>query len=213
MATGGVLLSRILPPGIVIAEIDDVGQSIVLHPGEAGYVSKSGDIRRRDFALGRHCAHVALARLSLADMAIARGANGAPIWPEGIVGSITHTKGYAAALVGHTNMFLALGVDAERIGGVTENLYSRLFTTAERMHLATRDTKERDRDATILFSAKEAVYKACNSLAGGERISFQDVDIALNDDSFSAKLVTSPVEGRFIVSENLVMTAVWLPPF
>ncbi|HEY4078846.1 MAG TPA: 4'-phosphopantetheinyl transferase superfamily protein [Rhizomicrobium sp.] len=205
------VLSRIVPSGVAAAEIEDIGQPVALHPDEAGYVSKSGDVRLRDFTLGRHCAHAVLARLGQPDFAIAPDANGAPIWPEGIIGSITHTKGYAAALAGRTDMFLAVGVDAERIGGVTENLYSRLFTAAECVRLSMQDAKGRGRDATILFSAKEAVYKACNNLAGGERISFQDIDITLTGDRFRAILVTGQITGRFIVSGDLAVTAAWLP--
>jgi phosphopantetheine--protein transferase-like protein len=207
----GETLSRIVPPGIVVAEIEDVGQPVAFHPDEAGYVEKSGDKRQRDFALGRLCAHAALAQLGFADTAIAQGGNGAPVWPEGIAGSITHTKGYAAALAGRTDMYLGIGVDAEWIGGVTENLYSRLFTATERAHLAMRNMAGRRRDATLLFSAKEAVYKAWNVLAGGERISFQEIDITLNDGDFSAMLAAGPVTGRFITNGELAVTAVWLP--
>src|SRR4051812_19673514 len=94
------LLSRILAPGLFGAEMEDAGQAVVLAPLEERLVASASDKRRRDFALGRACAHQALAALGFDDGAIAIRQNGAPLWPTGVLGSITHTHGYAAALVG-----------------------------------------------------------------------------------------------------------------
>ena len=86
--------------------------------------------RRRDFALGRACARAALSALGRGDAVIGRDDNGAPQWPAGVLGSITHTKGYAAALVAETHDAGGVGVDAERVGGVTQDLWPRLFDAA-----------------------------------------------------------------------------------
>ena len=140
--------------------------------------------------------------LGLPDAVIGVGADGAPAWPQGIAGSITHTKGYAATLVGQG--FHAIGLDAERIGGVTANLFPRLFTERERAALAGLEGAARGLAATLLFSAKESFFKA--GLAG-PRLVFQAVDIVLADDGF----IANGHPGRFAANNDLVVTALALP--
>ena len=93
------LISRILAPGLFGAEMADADQPVFLAPQEDMLVAQAGPKRRRDFALGRACAHAALSTLGHDMAVIGRRENGAPHWPDGVVGSITHTSGYAAALV------------------------------------------------------------------------------------------------------------------
>src|SRR5438067_3713406 len=153
------LLPHILAPGLFGAEMEDAGQPVCLHPLEERLMTGSSDKRRRDFALGRACAHDALAALGYGDAAIGTGERGAPLWPTTVLGSITHTKGYAAALVAEARDFSGVGVDAERVGGVTEDLWPRLFDAGEREYLLALDAASRPAMATLFFSAKEACYK------------------------------------------------------
>jgi len=110
-------MAKVLMPGLYGAELFDLGQELPLHPEEERIVAGAALKRRRDFTLGRACAHAALAELDLDKGPIARAGNGAPVWPAGLVGSITHTPGYAAALVARAADFAGLGVDAELVGG------------------------------------------------------------------------------------------------
>src|SRR4051794_10899097 len=96
------LWSRILAPHLSGAEMEDSGQSVFMPVLEDVLVEKAAPKRRREFALGRACARAALKGLGHGDAVIGKSANGAPIWPDGIIGSITHTASYAAALVGET---------------------------------------------------------------------------------------------------------------
>jgi 4'-phosphopantetheinyl transferase EntD len=182
----------------------DRGQDIALHPREAAHIAGAGDVRRRDFALGRFCARAALARLGYANAVIARQQNGAPVWPAGIVGSITHTKGYAAAMAGNAHDFLGVGIDAERIGGVTEDLFPRLFTVRERAALAALDGDARHQAATVFFSAKESFFKAGFS---GPQLSFRAIEIEVEGDA----LLANGRRGRFAAGDGLVLT-VLAPP-
>jgi 4'-phosphopantetheinyl transferase EntD len=195
------VIACVLMPGLFGAEITDHGQAMELHPGEAHHVTQSGDSRRRDFALGRHCARAALAQAGHYAV-IGRQASGAPLWPPGFTGSITHTRGYAAALAAPTDCYRAIGLDAERIGGVTEDLFPRLFTPTERALLENPQT--RDLTATILFSAKEAFFKTGHA---GPHLMFQQVAIELEGDSFLA----NGHPGRFAADDGLVLTALAIP--
>jgi 4'-phosphopantetheinyl transferase EntD len=198
------LVSRLLVPGLSGAEIWDQGQAVAIHPGEIGYVAGSAEKRRRDFALGRSCARAALAEMGLGDAVIAKGDNGAPVWPSGIVGSITHTSGYAAALAGESRNFAGLGIDAERAGGVTPDLWPRLFTPTEQETLRTQADPQVS--ATLLFSAKEASYKA---LARKAALVFREIEISLERDGFVAAACGAGLAGRYAVDKGVVLAAAW----
>ena len=111
------------------------------------------------------------------------GEGGAPLWPAGIVGSITHTTGYAAALVAEAHLFSGLGVDAERVGGVTQDLWPRLFDAAERDHLTVLECESRAVMATLFFSAKETAYKAWRMKGA---LAFRDIRITPEPKGFTA---------------------------
>ena len=160
------LLAQVLAPPVFGAEIYDAGQTLSLPTQEAALVAAAGASRQRDFTLGRSAARQALTAAGMADAVLPRADNGAPLWPAGFVGSITHTKGYAAALAARTDAVRGLGIDAERIGGVTETLAPRLFCEPETDWLAAVPAALHPLAITLLFSAKEAAFKASNPPAG-----------------------------------------------
>ena len=196
------LVTRLLVPGLFGAEIWDEGQPVPVHPEEAIAVAGSAEKRRRDFALGRACAHAALAGLEVGNAVIARGDHGAPLWPPGVTGSITHTEGYAAALVGRN--FTGIGIDAERAGAVGQDLWPRLFSSAEQDQLASHS--EPLLAATLLFSAKEASYKAW---AQKGALAFRDIEITLGDGTFTATRADARLGGRFATESGIVLVAAW----
>ena len=51
--------------------------------------------RAQEHRLGRYCAEQALKAIGIKCDEIKSSAQGYPIWPKGIVGSISHSKGYA----------------------------------------------------------------------------------------------------------------------
>jgi len=200
------LLPRTLAPGLSGAEMEDAGQPVSLDPREAVLLRGSSDKRRRDFALGRACAHAALVALGRHDAVIGIGARGAPLWPDGVLGSITHTSGYAAALVAETRGFSGVGLDAERVGQVTEDLWPRLFDAAERDHLLDVDAASRPVLATLLFSAKEACYKAWTLK---EALRFHDIHVAPETGGFTATRASDKLNGRYVLEGDLMLTAAW----
>jgi 4'-phosphopantetheinyl transferase EntD len=205
MPPGENLIARVSVPGAFGVEIEDCGQAVPTHPDEDVWVASSSPARRREFALGRFCARAALIQMGAGDVVIAPGPDGAPVWPAGIVGSITHTAGYAAAIVGSRSDFLGIGVDAERIGGVTEHLFPKLFDSQERALLATLDEEKRCLVSTIFFSAKEAYFKAWRPV-NGKPLSFQDIHVVWEGERFHA----NQDQGLVAISGGLVVTSVLL---
>ena len=198
------LIAGLLQPGMQGAELHDTGQVLTLHPAEEPHVARAAEKRRRDFAAGRICARAALAPLGHGEAAIGMGEDGAPHWPHGILGSITHTSLYAAAVAGEARHFGGLGIDAERVGGVTPKLWPRLFSVAEKAALEKR--ADADVAATLLFSAKEAAFKAWRMRGA---LAFRDIAIDLGEGCFTADHAGKRLSGRYAVDGDLVLTLAW----
>ena len=107
------MIEEILPPAVAAAEAFGDRPDAELFPEEHAVMGRATGKRRGEFATGRACARDALARLGRPPVAILPGDRGAPGWPPGIVGSITHCAGYRAAAVGPAADVLAIGLDAE----------------------------------------------------------------------------------------------------
>jgi 4'-phosphopantetheinyl transferase EntD len=203
------LLATLLPAGVVAVDIMDDGQVIALRPGEAAMVAGAGDKRRRDFALGRHCAHLALARLGMTATAMLSSPQGAPLWPDGIVGSITHTHGYAAAIAAPRALYRGLGVDAEPVGGVTEALHARLFDAEERERLMAMAPEARAETAAIMFGAKEAHHKATSPAAP---LRFRDLQVTLTGPEILVRDAGgAQSKGAWRIARGLALVLVGLP--
>jgi 4'-phosphopantetheinyl transferase EntD len=207
-------VSLITAADIVGTDVEDIGQAISLRAEEEIYIAGTEHIRRREFTLGRHCAHAALDLLGFRNCTIARGRDGAPVWPAGVLGSITHTKGYAACLVAKKEHFGGVGIDAERVSEIPEEFAQRLFVPEERAYLADLDPRARKVAATIIFSAKESYYKA--SRASAVILSFRNLQVEFSGNVFSIyQLETkqrSETTGRFAVVGDLVLTSMSVPP-
>lgn len=208
------LIGRVLAPGLWGAEIHDTGQDIPLQVAEAGLVATWSIKRQRDFALGRACARAALAQADVADVALPRAGNGAASWPPGFAGSITHTAGYAAALVARS--CFGVGVDAEQVGSVTEALDPRLFGNQERAWLSELAPASLPLARALLFSAKEAAFKARNVPAGTAMV-FRDMHIidVQGVDRGEGRFVVrregeADAQGLFASNGTLVLTALTL---
>src|ERR1700731_682487 len=76
--------------------------------------------RQLEFLCGRICAERALRDLGVLNSNVRRAIDRAPVWPPGVVGSISHTHEFAAAAIGLSTKFQSLGVDSERV--VTEEV-------------------------------------------------------------------------------------------
>ncbi len=184
-----------------------------LSPAELRSLGDAVQSRRREFETGRACARDALARLGLPATPVAGGARGEPLWPRGIVGSITHCDRYRACAVARAEDVRSVGIDAEVHAPLTPGTLEAIAGDDERRALAAHGGGVCwDR---LLFSAKEAVYKACNPLTG-RRMGFEDLDVRIDPlrFAFHARLlvehagVPAELHGRWGVAGGIVATAV-----
>ena len=218
------MIEEILPARVACAEAFGDPPDTELFPEEEALLGRAVEKRRREFATARGCARSALAALGVAPAPILPGERGAPCWPPGVVGSITHCAGYRAAAVARARDMLSIGVDAEPDEDLPDGVLAAVSLPGERARL--RDLAAAapgtcwDR---LLFSAKESVYKAWFPLTG-RWLGFEDADITVNlaDGTFGARLrVTAPeaggsrpagFTGRWLARDGLIMTAVTVPP-
>lgn len=224
MTSAGTALGRILPASVETEECfgEPIGGAIL--PGEESAVAGAVAVRRREYSTVRVCARVCLERLGYAPVAIPPGAGGAPVWPAGVRGSLTHCVGYAAAAVGPADRIAAVGIDAEPDTPLPDGVLEVVATRAERERLrrmpATPDSAHWDR---LLFSAKEAVYKAWFPLVG-EWLDHQEAEIFFTGpgDAFTAVLArqelavdggrVTRLHGRWTRARGVLITAVVLVP-
>jgi enterobactin synthetase component D len=154
---GTVLLSTRFDPALLIA--DDFQRSAVLPPAS---IQRSVAKRQAEFLAGRLCARAALQQLDNLDCVPAIGEDRAPVWPQHISGSITHSSGHAAAIVGHKAQWRGLGMDLENVLSLerAERLAGEILTAAELQRMAMLPREQHARLVTLTFSAKESLFKA-----------------------------------------------------
>jgi 4'-phosphopantetheinyl transferase EntD len=216
------VIDEILPAVAVAAEARGDRVEDRLFPEEEAIVARAVEKRRREFATGRACARQALTQLGLPPGPIATGERGEPLWPEGVVGSITHCDGYRAGAVARASELAALAIDAEPHAPLPDGLLGDVASPEERQRLAELTVAEPavhwDR---LLFSAKESVYKAWFPLAR-RWLGFEDATLTIDPaaGAFSAQLlVPGPAfrgaalegfQGRWLVCDGLILTAIAL---
>ncbi|MCT2581961.1 4'-phosphopantetheinyl transferase family protein [Actinophytocola gossypii] len=171
------MISGILPAGVSSVETFDDLAPAPLFAAEEMSLAGASPKRRAEFATARRCARLALAELGIPPGPLPRGAGGAPVWPAGVVGSMTHCAGYRAAAVGRAGDLDALGIDAEPDLPLPTGVHGLVSVPAERDQYAelarTAPHVSWDR---LLFCVKEAVYKAWFPTAG-EWLAFRDATV------------------------------------
>jgi 4'-phosphopantetheinyl transferase EntD len=172
--------ASLFPEGVVAAEMRAAGDVSLLAPEEASIVASAVPKRVGEFAAGRLCARRALAEFGIENFALEAAGDRQPIWPEGFVGSITHTEGMYAAVVAERRLLRAIGVDTEAAESVKPELWPRILVAAEWQWLASLERAEHAAAATLIFSAKEAAYK-CQYPLTGERLSFSDLEVTVTE--------------------------------
>ncbi|MET9440565.1 4'-phosphopantetheinyl transferase superfamily protein [Streptomyces sp. NPDC006610] len=179
------MIGDLVPPGVEAREAygdDGPEASIALFAAEEALVEGVVAERRREFTTVRGCARRALRRLGAPVGPLLPDASGAPRWPEGVVGSMTHCRGYRAAAVARASDVTALGIDAEPAAPLPAAVAARIVPSAAAQWLEddvwTASDVPRDR---LLFCAKEASYKAFSPRLGS-RFGFNDFRVRLAPD-------------------------------
>lgn len=207
-------IAQILPPEVHIEEqFGTLGGG--LYENEFSLVQNAVPKRRREFAAGRTCARRALMRIGWPSQPILQGPARNPLWPPSVVGSITHCDNYCAAAVALESNLIALGVDAELDAPLPNDVLELIARKQEIQQLSALQTKRNW--GRVLFSAKEAVYKAWYPLTASW-LDFKDVELSISerDERFEAIITIgknqySLITGRYCFAFPFLLTSVALP--
>lgn len=189
-------------------------------PGEAPAIARATPARQAEFAAGRAAARAAMRAVGMVPYAIPMGSDRAPVWPVGVVGSISHSTGLCIAVAARARALSGLGIDIEPLDPLPEELWPDVLTPADRDWLMTQDAGLRGGYARMIFSAKEATYKALYPRAR-RIVGFDAMDILpdLGAGRFLARLNTGfgPIgagmrlTGQLFCASGLVCTLLALP--
>jgi 4'-phosphopantetheinyl transferase EntD len=156
---------------------------------------RSVEKRQAEYLAGRYCAKHALRAINLDAPAISSGKHREPLWPEGVVGSISHTNELAVACVSKSPHILGIGIDLEKI------IDSETCKKIERMILTNRDRENtprmlmsEEKYCSLVFSLKESFFKAAFNQVG-KYFDFDSISIIEVDEI--------KCSAKFIINYNL----------
>lgn len=181
-------VARVLDdPRVIVAEMDPrlASPGAGLFAEEAALVEQAVVTRRQQFTAGRQLARQAWSRLGQAPVALLNDAQRVPIWPRGIVGTITHTHVWCAAAVARQADVAGLGADVELATPLELALWDRICRPEERAFLQALPEPLPGVLAKAVFSAKESIYKAL----------YPSVRVFLDFQSMLIALEAGPGEG------------------
>ena len=169
MAVGPLALLQTILPEAVICAIDfdgDLGRS-----PPTDIFAAQAERRRAEQQSADMCVERLLSALGHPGAGAVHGRGGERLWPDGIVGSLTHKGTIVLGAAARTRTFLALGIDLETWSpddlDLADVVASEGLPSLSPTALA----------ATLVFSAKEALFKAQFPLTG-RRLEFEDVDLS-----------------------------------
>lgn len=200
--------------GVGVRRLSEMGPTAPpLHAIEEGILSSRAVTARRVlFALGRAAARDALRQLGIGEVGIGRGAGGQPLWPSGVVGAISHSTDTAICVVGRRADYAGLGVDVEELARGPSVRAARLVCRPNEM--AWVDVESGTSRLSLLFSAKEAVFKALYPI---ERVwlGFGDAELTwvAERSAFEARVLKSVGTGYpvgFELDVNCTLGSSWV---
>ena len=215
---GATLVRGLFPDdvAVVVSEIGDVTSELLAE--EAAHVAKAVPKRQREFARGRVNARQALGELGVAGVSLLVGSMREPLWPDGIVGSITHDNRLCVVAVARGEKYAGLGVDIEPDAPLEPEVAARIWSPAEAEQAARRTDMTPALASRLVFSAKEAFYK-CQFPLTRTFLGFMEVSVALGDGTFEVRLERAVgafpdgtrFAGRWLRVDGQLLTAVVLP--
>lgn len=215
------LFRALLPEPVLVAEMAPADAVPTRLPAsEQGLIERAVESRRLEFAAGRELARTLLHRVGASTEALLRDKDRVPTWPQAVVGSITHCRSLCAVALAPRAVSAGIGIDVEPARPLSEDLDAHILRPAERGRIDALPSALRPLGGILVFSIKEAVYKAIYP----ERrvfLDFQQVEIEFaGEDGFVAEVLVpgaslpghTRIRGRYRVADGHVASAVVLPP-
>ncbi|MGU3409056.1 4'-phosphopantetheinyl transferase [Microbacterium sp. M1A1_1b] len=205
----------VLPASVVVTTADDDLDG-PLAVDERDAVATALPERRAEFVTGRVLGRQALAVMGFRRASIPVARSGAPVWPAGVVGSITHCAGLRACAVGRRADHAGIGIDATPARPLPDGVLARVADLGNAPVVAGLGALWRsgvESPDSVLFAAAEAVAKARTSAHGGW-YGIDGADVALRPDgSFTARARRGPQftgTGRWVLDRGKALAGIVL---
>jgi 4'-phosphopantetheinyl transferase EntD len=157
------VVSPFTNPSVAFTLVSDEDvKDFQLHPLEQEALGDAVSTKRKqDFILGRAAARKSLSAIGFPVVSpVLRGEQREPLWPVGVVGSISHSGAYGVAVAAWQQDVPALGIDIQKVEErYTDELIAR-FADPDEFDWVRSDPARRTERAVKLFSAKESIFKA-----------------------------------------------------
>lgn len=215
-----MILAPLLPPGVLVAEADPRRtEPAVLFAEEHAQVAKAVAKRAREYGVARTLARPLLKALGAPPGPLLNGPDRAPLWPHGVCGSISHSSCRVAVIAGSRSAYRSLGCDVESAHPLEQTLWTYILREDECSLLEL--VKPTGLAVRVVFSMKEAVYKAQYPLSG-QVLDFGDVRVLAGSNEggyFIGELMRDAgplpqgerISGSFRVADGEIAAVSWIP--
>lgn len=217
------IVSQLFPVEIGVSFSELNGTIEHLYPEEKAVIEEAIVKRQREFSTGRICARKALGKLGLSEFPVLMDEDRVPVWPEGFIGSITHSSSYGLCVVTKKNGNQSMGIDLEDDERLQPRIWPNSFTEDELawLFIIQEETKAVPlKWATLMFAAKEAFYKAQFPITR-TWVGFKDakVELSFNENAFTLTLQkdipsfwkkNTKFTGKYAFLKGSVVASVWL---
>lgn len=198
------LVSPLVPDDVVVVEGPIAEESPAHWPEETALVEHASLKRRAEFNCGRLYAHRAIQKLGLDDCPVLAGEDRVPVWPSGLVGSISHSPGHCAAAVARASRICGIGIDVEQVDRFRSDHARQLMSFREiDANLRGLSHQRQLARTAVIFSAKESLYKCLYPLTQAP-LEFHDVEVVLQGNSSIFEVALQIPAGRFEAGCRLV---------
>jgi len=206
----------VVPPALVLQATRISTCAGDLFTEEAEHVAAAVSKRRTEFTAGRVCARAALARLGIRPMPVPVGSKGEPVWPPGIVGSITHDMDLCIVALQSANRLAGIGIDITENSKLGDDVTGLICTPRE--IACNRDFGTSADPFRIIFSLKESIYK-CLFPFIRRFLDFHEVEVALDPFSIHASEpareqlpfgIQEKLCAAFCVVNGCIFSAAWV---
>jgi 4'-phosphopantetheinyl transferase EntD len=177
-------------PVVTLSATPEMWAGTLLPEEEACLSPRAIAKRRREFTAGRVCARAALERLGIRGFALVAGPDRSPVWPSGIVGSLSHCGDYCGVAIARRGEIAGVGFDVERARPLEGRVASIICTPPETRRFESEPGLPPGLGAMLVFCAKESTYKCWHPITR-TFLDFHDVEIDLAPEAgtFTARIV------------------------
>ena len=188
---------NVLFPPYISSHFIEASDGLVseLFEEEKVHVEYACEKRVKEFSAGRMAARRVLRELKVKPCAIGAEVSRAPIWPEGCTGSISHSHGKVIAVACSTRDYHCLGLDIESMGRVWRLDYKKMILRPYEIEKMSRVSLGEDAYTTLIFSAKEAFYKAQYTVYK-QWLNFLDAEINIDESTRRFSIKCEKVDQR-----------------